>query len=241
MILGSRLGLLVREEHGDLLRSAMEQQGLPFVRLVQLIPGVSVVRDAGTGLDVLIGMEGALPPSRPGEPRSLRPDVYAAFTRLGASYSYDPGRDLFHEGPPEDGGVECPAVLLGDLAEMRKEFASTIDEPSRSELLATLDEQERSLGRFRELVMRKRLSTEWGQFLYEALGAKVREWAATQGPPIQLGWFLGSESARKPHSGPKRLLQDLASSMTDEEARGIHIPISTVERYLSRRSRHPSA
>jgi len=241
MILGSRLGLLVREEHGDLLRTAMEQEGLAFVRLVERIPDVSVMRDAGTGLDVLIGLEGALPPTPPGEPQMLRPDVYAAFTRLGARYSYDPEADLFHEGPPAEDNVECPAVLLEDLTELRREFASTIEEPSRSELLATLDEQERSLGRFRDLVMRKRLSMEWGQHVYRALSVRVRDWATAQDLPINPSWFFVSESDRIAHSGPRGLLRELVGFMTDEEVRGVNIPISTIERYLSRRSRHPLA
>ena len=61
MILGARLGALVREEHGDLLRAEMERQGVRFVQLVEQIAGVRVVRDADTGLDVLIGLEGSLP------------------------------------------------------------------------------------------------------------------------------------------------------------------------------------
>ena len=241
MILGARLGALVREEHEDLLRAAMERHEARFVQLVQQIPGVAVVRNAGTGVDVLIGLEGALPPLRAGESRSLRPDVYAAFTRFGARYSYDPERDMFHKGPPNAGGVECPEVHPRDLAEVRKAFASTLDEPSRSELLATLDGQEGSLARFREAVTQMSLTEEWEQFRYEALSERAREWATTQGLPIQPAWFFRSESARELHPGPKQLLQDLARYMTDDEARAIRIPVSTVERYLSRRSHGRSA
>ncbi|MDE2995010.1 MAG: hypothetical protein OXU67_14140 [Chloroflexota bacterium] len=236
MILGSRLGAIVREEHEDLLRAAMEQHGVRFVQLVQRVPDVVVLRNAGTGVDVLIGLEGALPPPRAGEPRSLRPDVYAAFTRYGDRYSYDPGKDMFHEGPPSEDGVECPEVLPEDLAEVRKEFASTLGEPGRSELLATLDGREGLLARFREAITRMHLTKDWEHFRYEVLSAKVREWATTQGLPIQPTWFFRSESARETLPGPKLLLRDLADSMTVEEARAIRIPISTVERYLSRRS-----
>ena len=241
MILGARLGALVRDEHDELLRAAMERHGVRFVQLVQQIPGVDVVRNAGTGLDVLIGLEGAIPPVQAGASRSLRSDVYVAFTRFGARYSYDPERDMFHEGPPNDGDVECPEVLPKDQAEVRMAFASTLDEPSRSELLATLDGQEGSLARFREAITRKNLTGEWEQFRYEALSEKVRVWATTQGLSIQPAWFFRTESARGPHPGPKRLLRDLANSMTDEEARATRVPVATVERYLSRRSQGRSA
>ena len=239
MILGARLGALVREEHGDLLRAEMERQGVRFVKLVQEIASVRVVRDAGTGLDVLIGLEGAVPPLPSGESPSLRPDVYAAFTRFGVRYSYEPRSDQFHEGPPGDGGVECPQVRQSDLAELRRGFASTVAEPDQSDLLATLDRQEGSLARFRELVSRRHLTTEWEQFRYEWLSEKVQQWAATQDLPIQAAWFFRGESARARRSGPRQLLHDLARAMTDEEARAILIPVSTVERYLSRRQQGP--
>ena len=237
MILGARLGALVREEHGDLLRGAMERQRVRFVQLVQQISGVRVIRDAGTGLDVLIGLEGALPPSPSDGRLSLRPDVYAAFTRFGVRYRYDPEKDEFRTDLPDEGAVACPEVRQNDLAEVRRGFAETVAEPSRSELLSTLDGQEGSLARFREAISCTRLTTDWERFRYEVLSEKIREWATSQDLAIQAAWFHRGESVRERRSRPRQLLHDLADVMTDEEARAILIPVSTVERYLSRRQR----
>ena len=239
MVLGARLGAIVREEHGDLLREEMERQGSRFVQLVEGIEGVRVVRDAGSGLDVFIGLEGAVPPSPSGEPPSLRSDVYAAFTRFGAPHSYEPASDRFREGPPGEGGVECPEIRQSDLVEIRSAFAATLGEPTRSELLAALDGQEGSLTRFRVAVTQRGLLGEWHQFQYETLTERVREWAAAHDLQVQPAWFVRAASARERRSGPRQLLQDLANSMTDEEARSVRIPVATIERYL-RRQRGPS-
>ena len=123
---------------------------------------------------------------------------------------------------------------------MRRGFAEQVEEPSRSELLSTLDGQEGSLARFRGSVSHTRLTAEWERFRYEALSEKVREWATSQGLEIQAAWFRRDESARGRRSGPGQLLRDLAAGMTDEEARSSLIPVSAVERYLSRRQQGPS-
>ena len=239
MILGARLGALVREEHGGLLRREMEQQGVRFVQLVEQVAGVRVVRDAGSGLDVLIGLEGSLPPPPAEGPLALRSDVYEAFTRFGAPHWYEPETDEFRRGAPGEGAVACPEVRQSDLAEMRAGFADQADEPIRSDLLATLDGQEGSLGRFRGVVARTGLTTDWERFRYEALSEKVRDWAKSHGLEIQGAWFRRSESAQR-RSGPRRLLHELVGAMTDAEARSILIPVSAIERYLSRRQQGPS-
>ena len=235
MILGARLGALVRAEHGDLLRAEMERQGVRFVQLVEQVVGVRVVRDAGTGLDVLIGLEGSLPPPPAEGSPALRPDAYAAFTRFGVAYWYHPASDEFRRGQPGEGGVACPEVRQSDLAEMRQGFAEQAAEPSRSELLSTLDGQEGSLAQFRGSVSRTRLTAEWERFRYEALSEKVRAWATTHGLEIQTAWFRRGESARGRRAGPSRLVHDLVGVMTDEEARAMLVPVSAVERYLSQR------
>lgn len=240
MILGARLGALVREEHGDLVRAEMERQGVRFVQLVEQIAGVRVVRDADTGLDVLIGLEGSLPPTPAEGSPSLRPDVYAAFTRFGVSYWYHPARDEFRRDQFREGGVACPEVRQSDLAEMRRGFAEQVEEPNRSVLLSTLDGQEGSLARFRGSLSHTGLTAEWERFRYETLSEKVREWATSEGLEIQTSWFRRGESARGRRAGPRRLLHDLIGAMTDDEARSILIPFSAVERYLSRRRRGPS-
>ena len=233
MILGARLGALVREEHGDLLHTEMERQRIRFVQLVEQIAGVRVVRDADTGLDVLIGLEGALPPLPSAEPLALRPDVYAAFTRFGVSYWYDPGTDEFRQGLPGENGVGCPEIRQSDLAELRKGFAETVEEPTRSELLSTLDGQEGSLAGFRQAVLRTRLTTAWEQYRYKTLSETVREWATNRGVEIQAPWFRRVEPAREHRSRPRQILGDLAGIMTDEEARATLIPVSAIERYLT--------
>ena len=240
MILGARLGALVREEHGDLLRAEMEQQGVRFVQLVEQIAGVRVVRDADTGLDVLIGLEGSLPPTPAEGSPSLRPDVYAAFTRFGVAYWYHPAIDEFRRGQSGEGGVACPEVRQSDLAEMRRGFAEQVGEPSRNELLSALDGQEGSLARFRGSVSRTRLTAEWERFRYEALSEKVREWSTSQDLEIKTAWFRRGESARGRRGRSRQLLHDLVDVMTDEEAGSIRIPVSAVERYVSRRQQGPS-
>ena len=240
MILGARLGALVREEHGDLLHTEMERQRVRFVQLVEQIEGVRVVRDAGTGLDVLIGFEGALPPLPSEEPPALRPDVYAAFTRFGVGHWYDPGTDEFRQGLPAENGVGCPEIRQSDLAALRKGFAETAEEPVRSDLLLTLDGQAGWLARFRQAVVRARLTTAWEQYRYEALSEMVREWATAQGVEIQAQWFRRGEPARERPSRPRRMLGDLAGIMTDEEARATLVPVSAIERYLIQRQRGSS-
>lgn len=237
MILGSRLGALVRAEHEDLLREEMEKQGFRFVQLVEAIDEITVVRDAGTGLDVLIGLEGAAPPTSAGRPPSLRQDVYEAFTSFDTTYSYDPEQDRFHEGVAGEGELECPEVHYSDLIEMRRKFALTLAEPVREQVLPTLDTQDGALTRFRQAVSAGGLTSHWVQFLYEALSENVRQWADTHKVPAQASWFLGRRSTAKRRSETKLLLQDLANAMTDEEARSILVPVSAVERYLSRRAR----
>jgi hypothetical protein len=207
---------------------------------VEQIPGVRVVRDADTGLDVLIGLEGSLPPTPDEGSPSLRPDVYAAFTRFGFTYWYHPARDEFRRDQAREGGVACPEVRQSDLAEMRLGFAEQVEEPSRSELLSTLDGQEGSLTRFRGAVSRAGLTAEWERFRYETLSEKVREWATSEDLEIQTAWFRRGESARRRRAGSRRLLHDLIGAMTDDEARSILIPVSAVERYLSRRQHGPS-
>ena len=240
MILGARLGALVREEHRDLLHAEMERQGVRFVQLVEQIAGVRVVRDAGTGLDVLIGLEGAIPPLSSEEPPALRPDVYAAFTRFGVGHWYDPGTDEFRQGSPAANGVGCPEIRQSDLAELRKGFAETVEEPNRSELLATLDGQPGSLARFRQAIVRARLTTAWEQSRYEALSEMVREWATERGVQIQAPWFRRGAPDRERPSRPKQMLGDLAGLMTDEEARATLVPVSAIERYLIQRQRGSS-
>ena len=235
MILGSRLGALVREEHGELLHGEMERQRARFVQLVQEIRGVHVMRDADTGLDVLIGLDGALPPL-PSEGRpSLRPDVYAAFTRYGESYCYDPDKNQFQQGMPSKGAVACPEIEQNDLNEVRRRFAETVPEPNRSALLSALDQKEESLARFREAISRTHLTKDWERFRYEMLSEKIREWATSRDLTIQADWFRRGKSARERRSGPRQLLHILADVMTDEEIRAILVPISTVERYVSQR------
>ena len=212
-----------------------------FVQLVQQIGNVRVIRDADTGLDVLIGLEGALPPSPADGRPSLRPDVYAAFTRFGTDYWYDPEKDEFRPGPPDEGALECPEVHQNDLAEIRRGFAETVAEPSHGELLSTLDGQEGSLARFRAAVSRTHLTADWERFRYKVLSEKIRQWATSQDLTVQSAWFHRGQSARKHYSRPRQLLHNLADVMTDDEARAILIPVSAVERYLSRRQRGPSS
>ena len=156
--------------------------------------------------------------------------------RVGTKHRawYDPETDEFQRGTPGGGGLACPDVRQSDLAEMRAGFADQAEEPIRSDLLTTLDGQDGSLGRFRGVVSRNRLTTDWERFRYEALSEKVREWANSQGLEIRAAWFRRSDSARR-RSGPRRLLHELVGSMTDAEAHSILIPVSTIERYLSRR------
>ena len=239
MILGARLGALVRNEHEDLLREEMGQRGLKFVQLVQEIPEVQVVRNLGTGVDVLIGLDGAAPPSPRGQSSFLRPDAYAAFTRAGVRYSYDPETDEFHEGLPRKGGVECPAVRLSDVEEMRSDFAADVPEPDAGDLRAALDGQSGSLNRFREAVAQANLTAKWEQFRYDRLSAAIREWAAAHKVEVQPTWFHRAELPRPRQTGSKALLAHLASVMTDEEARAVLIPLGAIERYLSRRQRGP--
>ena len=240
MILGARLGALVRDQHDGLLREEMSQRGLRFVQLVQEIPGVEVVRHLGTSGDVLIGLKGAQPPSPRGESPFLRPDVFAAFTRAGVRHSYHPETDEFHEGPRREGGVDCLEVRISDPAEMRAEFASTVSDPDGGELRATLDGQVGSLNRFREVLLRVGLTREWEQFRYEALSERIRGWATARGIEVQSSWFRRDESTRIQRAGPRALLAQLARVMTDEEVRAVVIPLGTIERYLSRRYQGPS-
>lgn len=241
MMLGARLGALLHEENGDLLREEMNRRGVRLTKLLEEIQDVRVVRHFGTGLDVLVGLEGAVPPSPTrGESPFLRADVYAAFTRAGTQYSYDAGRDEFHEGPPLANGVECSPVSFADLTEMRSAFAETLPEPHCSEIRGTLDGKSGSLSRFRATVLQLGLTARWEQFRYVALSSNVREWANSQDIEVRADWFRRAASTRQHGRGPKELLVDLARTMTDEEAKAVLISVGSVDRYLERRRHGPS-
>lgn len=232
MILGARLGALVRDQHDEILRRAMSERAVKFVQLVQDIPGVQVVRDPAAGLDVLIGLKGSAPPPPRGGALFLRQDVFAAFTRAGVQHSYDPASDEFHEGLPREGGVQCPDIRPSEPAEMRAEFASTVADPEGGELRAALDGQAGSLTRFREAMLRLGLAPRWERFRYEALSGSIREWAATTGIDVQPSWFRRAGATQR-RLRPRELLADVARVMTDEEARSVLVSVGAVERYLS--------
>ena len=236
MILGARLGALVREEHPALLLEEMHQRAMKFVQLVEEIPEVRVVRDPSAGLDVLIGLQGSAPPPVRGESSFIRRDVFVAFTKAGVQHSYDPEADEFHEGPPREGGAECPQVRLTDPAEMRAEFASTVPDPDGSELRSALDSQAGSLTRFRETMLRLGRTSGWEQFRYEALTERIRGWATDRGIDVSPAWFRRTDSLQR-RLGPKELLGDIARVMTDAEAREVLVSVGAIERYLSRRRR----
>lgn len=235
MILGARLGAIMHKEHGELLREEMDRRGARFIHLVEDIPGIRVLRNLETGLDVLIGLEESLPPASPSGSPQLRADVYAAFTRLGTPYSYDASVDRFHPGLSQAGDVACPEVALMDLMQIRKEFAETLAHPLSSEISATVEGSGSSLSAFREAVSRNGLTAEWEAFRYRALREAVQDWAASQGVEIQGSWFQRGESTGGRRPGARQLLAELAHVMTDEEARGVVISLGTIHRYLSRR------
>ena len=238
MILGARLGVLVREEHDVLLRQEMEQRGMKFIQLVQELPGVQVVPDPKS-VDVLVGLQGSVPPPPRGESPFIRRDVFVAFTRAGVQHSYDPENDEFHEGPSREGGVHCPEVRLAEPAEMRAEFASTVPDPGGGELRAALDGQADSLTRFREATLRFSLTAKWVQFQHEVLTGRIRAWATERGIDVQPAWFRRADSLQR-RLGPRDLLADIARVMTDEEARATLVSLGAIERYLSRRRRGSS-
>lgn len=238
------------EEVGASLPDVLRERGVPFSRFLESeAPHLRIVRRVGTDMLVATSIE-EIPQERLGAPvaavyKGIRQDFYQALTRLGAPQPmcYDPGSDGVVPCPPSESGqdtfVPLPPASLPEHIQLRRSFAEDRDPL----LLTALHDEGQALGAFRAAVQKLGLTSEWHSFQYDALSAKLLDWASSHRIEVQPGWFVTLPPKREDplskRAGMGYVLKLLADHMTDEELKEVRIPLRAVHEFwlsLPRRS-----
>lgn len=209
-------------------------QGLPFSKALAEVDGVVVTPVPGS--DILVGLPGAKPPEKVMPPaknahRSLRQDVFEAFTRISAvPFVYIPERDKFVGQDQADGtSVDVPPVSLEQSVAIRREFAESLSAKEQGRLLDALERSANPLAKFRLVLGENDLVRQWAKFQAAKLESRVRTWAEDNHVIPRDAWFR----KQRTEGDTRHILQRLAPYLTIDEIRDLRIPLRAVEAMLS--------
>lgn len=225
------------ENEGQQFDEFLKSKAIKFGQLLEQIQqDVEVFRKPGA--DIYVGYKGASwPPNLPGQWASdkkkglLRPDVYDALTKIvNTPFYYVHQRDEFTQNPDEkDKAIELPKVTLDALIEERREFACLQKASGiRNTLLEAIDSSSNPLTDFQRATTDLGLRQNWHQFRYARLQQRLETWAVNNEVPLSKSWFV-SKRRNEYAEGPQAILAKFSQYMTDDEARGVHVPFRAVE------------
>lgn len=213
--------------------------GQPFGTLVERIDGVVVIRRVGT--DMLVGIDGAMPPADPspirtsGPTGSLRRDVFEAFTRLSKiPFVYVPATDRFvPENLAQGPSIPVPETTLDGLVRDRESFVNSLDSHAQPALLAALSRSSKPLTDFHRVLSEVNLLGAWASVQADLLRRRVTEWAEENRILPRDSWF--SRDRSRPMA--RQALAQLIPYLTAEEIRELKIPFRAVEALILDRTK----
>jgi hypothetical protein len=212
------------------IRAHLRASKLSFSQFLgQFRPDIVVQLRGAT--DMLVGFPAAAEGPPISEPRSLREDVYRAFTRVDAQpYNYSKSRARFtQEQFTAEDAIPGPVITKQLLLDERAEFARTQPADVAAALLATLDDTQ-PLTAFQKTINEWNLPRQWRRFHLTKIMARLNAWAFEHRQPLLAAW-LNKEPTYD--VWPVRRVMDLVlAEMGDDEIRGLLVPVRAVEAAL---------
>jgi hypothetical protein len=177
---------------------------------------------------MLVGLEGATEGPPLPEARTVREDVYRAFTRVDARpYNYSRSQDRFTQEALDDGDViPGPTITQDDLMAERRDFAAAQAAIVQVALYAALDEPQ-PLTAFQKAVNGNRLQRQWRRFRLERILQRVDTWVGQHGMAVSPTWL--NEEAPVAAWPIRTVMEYLLAEMSDDELRGLNVPVRAVE------------
>lgn len=233
-------------EHGLDLTQYLREQGLTFSRLVERDGGLTVVRRAGTDMLVAASADEVSPddlaqsnlPAATFRRNIIRPDLYNALTRFGTGVRpvYDPNSDRVFdlaEGDPIPAGcLPLPLASFEQEVTLRREFAEQHDQS----LLGSLNAQ-RPLAEFREALIARGLLGQWHDWKAQSIRDRLVQWAADNHVEVRPEWFGATAPRATVTVSAAEVLKMVADYMTDDELRGISLPLRAVQAFVAEQHR----
>lgn len=176
-------------------------------------------------------------------PKSLRQDVFDAFTRIPvptSSYWYAPEQDKFVlvEGGKHD-WVEVPPLLTETAFHDRRAFSETqVSTSLKSALLLSLNENASPLRAFSVEVKKHRLGRAWHIFHLKCIMQRISQWSSSNGISWKNTWECSGEPTPQ-HSNVVTAQETnsfLAGLMRldPEEKKRVMVPLDIVLRLIRR-------
>jgi hypothetical protein len=221
----------IKEENiGFDLDSYLKEKNIRFSDLLLKIDDIQIQKRAGS--DMLVGLKGALWPTKVPNPRELfsafRQDVYDAMTQMDVNYYYVVELDKFlpsNEGFPK--AIPLPQVTKESLVKQRESFANTLDETNKQALVDVLATSPNPLGAFQQKVTELGLNKSWRQYKFGILWRQLSDWVQNNDLEISPTWHENNLVLTK--FSPQQILSNIAMLMTDQEVRNLSIPFRAVE------------
>jgi|GEM_PF-5312647 len=247
LIKGAALGLIVRalasKDNFD-FQDYLKSTKLTFMGLMLHVAATGAIQVLPQNVgDFLVGLPTAIAPKNQAQPFELRPDVFSAFTRINTKYYYHPNSDEFTTMSTSE-CIEVEPVSPDIAVNMRREFAMSMPEEIRHELLSTLlevdDSNNSALSTFKLFsreVVRQHLSAKWGWYRSQFLAQHIRQWADKNNVPFHKEWLppVQRHQSRIRSNGGE--LARALERLSDDDLSKIVVPLSVVQRMLQKH--HP--
>ncbi len=204
-----------------------------YLSTLQSALGLQIIRRPGT--DFLVGFDGANPAynlfeeSSNRQKRTLRRDVYAAFTRADEVHYYLPSSDQFTSdiGVHQD-AIQVPTPTFEELILLRRSFIDSLsDVETADKLNEALDDPTNPLGHFQRRALELNIGQQWHDFNLRHITGELEKWAANHQMTPPSSWF-NSTLPTEPLTS-QEVLARIARHMTPEEVRNLSIPFRAVE------------
>jgi hypothetical protein len=185
-----------------------------------------VVKKRGQN-DMLVGLQGAIERPTPvteSEVRNFRSDVYKAFSRVSQRpFVYSSRLDSFTQDETDPGAIRVPQITNEQLIEERREFAQTLNEHLRSQLMTALNDPN-PLQSFQKVVLENKFGHAWRVFHSTKIDKRLSDWASATGLHVAPAWR--TEHAQS-YTDREAVLQ-IISYMNDSEIAQMHLPARAV-------------